>query len=693
MFRKPVKQKRSEIQKDNPGKAVTEVLNRNRKAFISYNIEQIREFIRYLSPEKYELFYTIPFLLHVNAPDFPGYIDHPLSAYGIYGFHDSGFWKEALRHFKFREKDLQPNLASTYIINGLYLIGSIETLGNKEFSDFGYWVVVNEKKITKPLFHLLKRKLDKISEWSLEEYNQAITFCILTDEEIRHGNVPDASEGSLETAKMTILKEELYRTFIMIAGKVPVWAVLPSGLDDETYKDLAKYNSRLSFDPYIDLGNLTSIANNECPGAILLELFNARYDPMTSFVKASLIASYYYQKNETLPCDLVKKRFTDSLLAGSVMAPCAIIFDRILEFYQGRKDNESHELIKKSIFLSLYGYSLIKEHDDDVPKTKLLSDYVSKWKWDEGKTDSLKIYNQWPEKKKREFDEEIIDSIIELYRQVAIEMVNNRKSFAMHPSDLQTMKHKISALFQEKKKKIPTCSAYLKAKARSKRLKILCRRDKEKEEKWSCYEYVEAGHPYDDSSCIFRADEVLHTIGWIISNHLTGNNPNAVIFEDETGESVSCLADLFHEVIQFMPESDNSCSNFITMDPEFTRLFIAVEGKNKGESLETGSMLIQNSWNEIFFTHLTIKHIENMMLQCYKIGKIVSNFYQKSPSRNLQYSVFHNNADDNDYVSKTVTEFVNQFKHDMSEKDKTDDAEIEHNELEENRPFLDTLTF
>ena len=38
-----------------------------------------------------------------------------------------------------------------------------------------------------------------------------------------------------EQHEKTILKEEFYRTFIIIAGQVPVWIVLPSGLDDEKY--------------------------------------------------------------------------------------------------------------------------------------------------------------------------------------------------------------------------------------------------------------------------------------------------------------------------------------------------------------------------------------------------------------------------------------------------------------------------
>lgn len=691
MFRKPVKQKRSKIKKEGSKIVVTDILNRNRKAFISYNIARIREFIRYLSPEKYELFHTIPFLLHVNAPDFPGYINHPLLAYGIYGFHDSGFWKEALRHFRFREKDMMPHLASSYIIKGLYLMGSTGTLAQGEFSGFDYWVVVDKEKTTKIQVDLLKRKLAKISEWGLEEYNQKINFFTFNNEQIKQNNFSNADEERSGVILKTIFKEEFYRTFIIIAGQVPVWIILPSGLDDEKYKALIKSDSRLSGDPYIDLGNLTSVTKNECSGAILWQLYKAGYDPVNSFIMASLVASYCYEENEILPCELVKNKFAESGLTISVIDPYAIIFDRILKFYQSRQDNENHELAKKSIFLLLYGYFFIKEPNDDAPKKKLLFDYVSQWKWKENKTGPLKTFDRWPEGQKLAFETTITGAIIELYRQVATRMFNRGKSFTRSQPDLQAIKNKISALFQEKDKKIPRCSSYVKAKDRAGGLRILCRQNKERSEKWSCFEYVEPGYHYDDSSYIFKADDPLQIVGWIIANRLTGNNPEAVIFEDETGKHPSCLAHLFQAVNQFMAETHVSDDSFINTDPEFTRLFIAVESKNNETSLETGSILIQNSWNEVFFTSLDIKHIENMMLQCYKIGKIISNFFQKSPSRSLQYFVFHIKADDNDYVFRTVRDFVNQFKQDASDKNMPDDAEIKNDALDDTRPFLDTL--
>ena len=79
------------------------------------------------------------------------------------------------------------------------------------------------------------------------------------------------------------------------------------------------------------------------------------------------------------------------------------------------------------------------------------------------------------------------------------------------------------------------------------------------------------------------------------------------------------------------------------------------------------------------------------MLQCYKIGKVISNFYLKTTPRNLQYAVFHNKADDREYIYRTVKEFVNEFKSAASERLETNNTEIKSHELEDARPFLDTL--
>jgi adenylate cyclase class 1 len=114
----------------------------NRKYFVTYNITRLRELLRYLSAKKLELFHTVPLLLNVNSPDFPGYVDDPQTPHGIYRFLDSGFWKLAKKRLGNKAKLVPPLVPNASCMKGVYLIGSAGSLGQTEFSDFDYWVVV-----------------------------------------------------------------------------------------------------------------------------------------------------------------------------------------------------------------------------------------------------------------------------------------------------------------------------------------------------------------------------------------------------------------------------------------------------------------------------------------------------------------------------------------------------------------------
>jgi len=70
-------------------------VEKNRLAFSNSNMVRMREAIRYLSPDKLEIFIKIPFLLHINSPGYPGFTDSEASVHGIWNFLNSGFYKEA----------------------------------------------------------------------------------------------------------------------------------------------------------------------------------------------------------------------------------------------------------------------------------------------------------------------------------------------------------------------------------------------------------------------------------------------------------------------------------------------------------------------------------------------------------------------------------------------------------------------
>ncbi len=81
----------------------------------------------------------------------------------------------------------------------------------------------------------LKRKLNLLEAWAHKTYNQKISFFILTTSQVKQNAFRQVDEESSGTIQQTILKEEFYRTFLMIAGLIPYWTVLPVGLDKKQY--------------------------------------------------------------------------------------------------------------------------------------------------------------------------------------------------------------------------------------------------------------------------------------------------------------------------------------------------------------------------------------------------------------------------------------------------------------------------
>ena len=249
---------------------VVNTISEQRAVFLSYNISRLRELLRYLSPKKYMLFQTIPLLLHINQADYPGYIDDEHMPHGICKFHQSGFWKYALKHHNIDEGDS----SWRQDIKGVYLMGSSGTIGQTEFSDFDYWLMIDESSLKPKQYFLFREKVAEIEKWSSEKYHHQVKFFFIDVDQIRKNNFPAIDKESSGTAQKTLLKEEFYRTFIFIAGQIPYWAVIPAGLNDEEYNRWVETASTLSMrgfnpDDYIDLGNLPAVSENECLGALL----------------------------------------------------------------------------------------------------------------------------------------------------------------------------------------------------------------------------------------------------------------------------------------------------------------------------------------------------------------------------------------------------------------------------------------
>jgi adenylate cyclase class 1 len=689
---------------NNPDPAtVKEQILLNRKYFITYNIARLRELIRYLPEERLDLFHTIPLLVHMNSPDLPGYVDHPLTPHGLYRFFDSGFWKFAKKRLRIKGEDVHTYVLKRSYVRGLYLMGSSGTLGQTEYSDFDYWVAIDKGSLSKTQRALLRQKLDNIGDWSKETYGHDLSFFVIDMEQIRQNDFSGIHEEGSGTAQKSLLKEEFYRTFILIVGQIPFWAVLPPGLNDAGYRGWIETASLLSddnfaSDDYVDLGNLTSVKEDECLGGVLWQIVKAQEDPVKALIKASLIAhNYFFQEQDGLLCDIIKKKFPESRLDSYLLDPYALVFERASMFYDLTDDKDGLDLIRQCIYLRLTGYPVPSELVEDNPKRQILKRYVKRWSWSGDQVDRLESYKLWTENEKLQFEDRIVNKISFLYELIFRTTGKLDPFTGMASRDLAVLKNRSASQFRKKPGKLPHCSTYLSARRGLCPLFIVWREDSSGANTWAVYDHIPSDYA-DNKATLFVAPELLPALGWIVLNRFYRGDPSSIRLQHVPKSPISpkrverLLEDLFGFFSDEIPHM-----NYIHANPAWLKVFVALDtGRFPADkSLRSADYLVQNTWGEIFFHALDVTHIENNLLKCYEIAKQAWHYLQKALPGESEYRIYDSRTINDTTTTKMIEDSIRSFRKSGAGDLKAPDADKpEETATARNgrrRPFLDLL--
>ena len=650
---------------DQTRKSVAQRVVAAREAFLSYNISRMRELIRYLSPKKLELFHTIPFLIHINHPGFPGYLKMKTPPCGIYKFENSGFWKHAIKAHRIKPNVLFKYLSNTYHIHGVYLMGSSGTIGQTDNSDFDYWLLIDESAIQSGSLVQLEQKLSEIEHWSKIVYHQKVKFFILCINQIRNNNFPAIDSESSGTAQKTLLKEEFYRTFIMVAGRIPYWSVLPGNLTDSKYnqwiKAISHSNSReLNTEDYIDLGGLECINQAECLGAILWQVYKSRTDPVKSLIKSTLIAYYsFFGSREGLLCDKVKLRFSERPLDSYLVDPYLVIFEKILEFFEHMNDPQGLELIKECIILRLRGYPFSSVPELDSPKQELLNRLFTEWSWKEEKINRFKLYPHWPEKEKLAFDELIFDKLMFLYDLILKSQDRKNPPFEMSLPDLKALTNRIAVWFQKKPSKIARCSTFLRAQVKNRYLSITCNIDEPSVDRWKVFDRSASGK--EDNSLLFSGKHFLQVIGWIMQNRLHIHKRSSIVFEPNTCEVTADRAKrLFTDICRYFERDSLESEKIDHMEKLLVTLNVQETGDTKNRM--NAEFLLENTWNEFHCWAINLARVENKLLRCYRVATEILNCMKRASEDRFQYKIKTMSAKIDSHTVKTIEDHITKLR-------------------------------
>ena len=245
------------------------------KRFKQYQQLRVAEIRNRLIPSRRTIFDALPLLLHCNRPSLPGYM--PDSPVGIYNFKPSRLNIRAVQQLCPAAKIPTPALYDDQI-DAIYLMGSAGSIAQTRTSDIDLWACVAIDQVA-----AMQRKIDALAKWASEYGLELQGFSV------------HERQFSNSGASSPLLLDEFYRSACIVAGRCPLWWLIPpdvSASDYNQYADRLCQNKYISSADFVDFGPVRQANIQELLNAGLRELTQAFLTPYKSLLKLALIESY-----------------------------------------------------------------------------------------------------------------------------------------------------------------------------------------------------------------------------------------------------------------------------------------------------------------------------------------------------------------------------------------------------------------
>jgi adenylate cyclase class 1 len=337
-------------------------------------------------------------------------------------------------------------------------MGSIGSVAQSKNSDFDYWVVIEESKLSKEGLNALRKKLASIEKWA-DEKKVEVHFFLTDTEKTKNNYFGESDKESAGSSQALILKEEFYRTAILVSGKDPLWWILPAGLTDIEYEEHAERmykEGEIKSTDVVDLGNIETISTGELFGALLWQFNKAISSPYKSALKMALLRNYIGSNSKNrLLCDVIKNAIHANPNKSDQADPYLLMFDSIRRHYvkAGRKD--AAFCLEKCFFMKSLENPINSTADETAGsyKNRTLKACVKHWKWEKHTLSDVNNFRKWGHGKMGQLASEVHKFMLDTYIELKddIDKQPNVKSLITN-KDLTILGRKLFTIYDKKDK-------------------------------------------------------------------------------------------------------------------------------------------------------------------------------------------------------------------------------------------------
>ncbi|MFP9231294.1 class I adenylate cyclase [Pectobacterium cacticida] len=401
-----------------------------------------------MKPAFQQVYSLLPILLHHHHPLMPGYLEgkvpHGICAYTPDEKQQQYLDSIALRWGQIDNTHPQGELP----ITGVYSMGSTSSIGQSCSSDLDIWVC-HQSWLDSEERRCLQKKCTLLEQWAAAQ-GVDVSFFLMDESRFRHNESGSLGGEDCGTTQHILLLDEFYRTAVRMAGKRILWNMVP--VEEEAHYDeyvLSLYSQgALAPNEWMDLGGLSSLSAEEYFGASLWQLYKSIDSPYKAVLKTLLLEAYSWEYPETrLLSTEIKKRLHDGEIVSFGLDPYCMMLERVTRYLTAINDPTRLDLVRRCFYLKVCE-KLSREKACVGWRRQILGQLVQEWGWSDEHLAMLDNRANWKIEQVREAHNELLDAMMQTYRNLIRFARRNNLSVSASPQDIGVLTRKLYAAFE-----------------------------------------------------------------------------------------------------------------------------------------------------------------------------------------------------------------------------------------------------
>ncbi|MDO9322575.1 MAG: class I adenylate cyclase, partial [Pseudomonas sp.] len=498
------------------------VLTQLRGRFMQVNSGRLGRAMQALSTRQQLVLKLLPLLFHVNHPLLPGYVSSATPA-GLCGYEpDDELLSEAqrlTRSFVYKPYRGKPQLP----LQGLFLMGSLGTLAQAEQSDMDLWVC-HAPLLPAHALHELQRKCTLLESWAATQGAEVHCFLVDPQRFSREDREAQLTSDDCGTTQHYLLLDEFYRTAIWLAGRTPLWWLVPV-YEEQRYSEYTSTLLSKRFiraDDVLDLGHLAQIPPAEFLGAGMWQLFKGIESPYKSVLKL-LLTEVYASQHPQVEC--LSLRFKQAVFANRLdldeLDSYTVVYRRLEEYLTGRGELERLELIRRCLYLK------VNKKLSKPPRNRqkswqrlLLERLTADWGWSERELLMLDNRQQWKVRQVSLERRSLVNELTYSYRFLSDFARSQQAGSLLNSRDLSILGRRLYAAFERKAGKVEFINPGISPDLAEETLTLVHSTAAEAtgEAQWALYSGSLSGQEASDFAPLKRTRQLIELLAWCHRN-------------------------------------------------------------------------------------------------------------------------------------------------------------------------------